>query len=85
LQLIYDTIKNSKSGGSCFDDCLHFFPPKLFSGPFTLLYTSILLNQLTNTIYFMQGSGSWTGGGGMWVELSGKMHVLARLLSAPEN
>lgn len=25
-------------------------------------------------------SGAWTGGGGMWVELSGKMHVLARLL-----
>ena len=44
------------------------------------LYLFILLNQLTNTVYFMQRSGSWTGGGGMWVELSGKMHVLARLL-----
>ncbi|XP_027912240.1 protein CHROMATIN REMODELING 25 [Vigna unguiculata] len=26
-------------------------------------------------------SGSWTGGHGAWVELSGKMHVLARLLA----
>ncbi|KAJ8558441.1 hypothetical protein K7X08_005207 [Anisodus acutangulus] len=25
--------------------------------------------------------GSWTGGAGLWVELSGKMHVLARLLA----
>jgi DNA repair and recombination RAD54-like protein len=81
LQLIYDTIKSNNSGGSGFDDCLRFFPPELFSGRYiTLLYLFILLNQLTNTIYFMQGSGSWTGGGGMWVELSGKMHVLARLL-----
>jgi len=29
---------------------------------------------------FSGRSGSWTGGGGMWVELSGKMHVLAKLL-----
>ncbi|KAJ8504198.1 hypothetical protein OPV22_005084 [Ensete ventricosum] len=29
---------------------------------------------------FSGRSGSWTGGGGVWVELSGKMHVLARLL-----
>ncbi|AQK75165.1 DNA repair and recombination protein RAD54 [Zea mays] len=57
-KLIYDTIKSNNSGVSGFDDCLHFFPPDLFSGR----------------------SGSWTGGGGMWVELSGKMHVLARLL-----
>lgn len=26
-------------------------------------------------------SGAWTGGEGIWVELSGKMHVLARLLA----
>lgn len=26
-------------------------------------------------------SGAWTGGDGTWVELSGKMHVLARLLA----
>ncbi|XP_054787444.1 protein CHROMATIN REMODELING 25 [Prosopis cineraria] len=26
-------------------------------------------------------SGSWTGGDGAWIELSGKMHVLARLLA----
>ncbi|KAL6912084.1 hypothetical protein ACP4OV_000889 [Aristida adscensionis] len=32
------------------------------------------------TELFSGRSGSWTGGGGMWVELSGKMHVLARLL-----
>lgn len=30
---------------------------------------------------FSGRSGSWTGGDGGWVELSGKMHVLARLLS----
>lgn len=30
---------------------------------------------------FSGRSGSWTGGGGLWVELSGKMHVLARLLA----
>ncbi|KAJ4967147.1 hypothetical protein NE237_018996 [Protea cynaroides] len=29
---------------------------------------------------FSGRSGSWTGGEGAWVELSGKMHVLARLL-----
>lgn len=26
-------------------------------------------------------SGSWSGGDGAWVELSGKMHVVARLLA----
>ncbi|KAL3814222.1 hypothetical protein ACJIZ3_015490 [Penstemon smallii] len=30
---------------------------------------------------FSGRSGSWTGGDGIWVELSGKMHVLARLLA----
>ncbi|XP_068642553.1 protein CHROMATIN REMODELING 25 isoform X2 [Aristolochia californica] len=30
---------------------------------------------------FSGRSGSWTGGHGIWVELSGKMHVLARLLA----
>ncbi|KAJ3695883.1 hypothetical protein LUZ60_001260 [Juncus effusus] len=30
---------------------------------------------------FSSRNGSWTGGDGIWVELSGKMHVLARLLS----
>ncbi|KAL0334853.1 UNVERIFIED_CONTAM: protein CHROMATIN REMODELING 25 [Sesamum radiatum] len=30
---------------------------------------------------FSGRSGSWTGGDGVWVELSGKMHVLARLLA----
>ncbi|KAF6144015.1 hypothetical protein GIB67_017623 [Kingdonia uniflora] len=30
---------------------------------------------------FSGRSGSWTGGDGFWVELSGKMHVLARLLA----
>ncbi|XP_042427998.1 DNA repair and recombination protein RAD54-like [Zingiber officinale] len=29
---------------------------------------------------FSGRSGTWTGGAGVWVELSGKMHVLARLL-----
>lgn len=30
---------------------------------------------------FSGRSGTWTGGDGLWVELSGKMHVLARLLA----
>ncbi|RZC59547.1 hypothetical protein C5167_006860, partial [Papaver somniferum] len=30
---------------------------------------------------FFGRSGAWTGGDGVWVELSGKMHVLARLLA----
>ncbi|GFY90011.1 DNA repair/recombination protein [Actinidia rufa] len=30
---------------------------------------------------FSGRSGAWTGGDGSWVELSGKMHVLARLLA----
>ncbi|XP_073125004.1 protein CHROMATIN REMODELING 25 isoform X2 [Henckelia pumila] len=30
---------------------------------------------------FSGRSGSWAGGDGIWVELSGKMHVLARLLA----
>ncbi|PIA56435.1 hypothetical protein AQUCO_00700632v1 [Aquilegia coerulea] len=30
---------------------------------------------------FSGRSGAWTGGDGFWVELSGKMHVLARLLA----
>ncbi|KAH6772670.1 DNA repair/recombination protein [Perilla frutescens var. hirtella] len=33
------------------------------------------------TAMFSGRSGSWTGGDGAWVELSGKMHVLARLLA----
>ncbi|XP_049935835.1 DNA repair and recombination protein RAD54 isoform X2 [Nymphaea colorata] len=57
-KLIFDAIRSGGSG-SGFEDCLHLFPPELFSGR----------------------SGSWTGGGGIWVELSGKMHVLARLLA----
>ncbi|KAL5714185.1 DNA-dependent ATPase protein rad54 [Ranunculus cassubicifolius] len=34
---------------------------------------------------FSGRSGSWTGGDGVWVELSGKMHVLARLLAHLRN
>lgn len=37
LQLIYDTIKSNNSGVSGFDDCLHFFPPDLFSGRYLTL------------------------------------------------
>ncbi|KAL4615457.1 hypothetical protein ACB092_07G126200 [Castanea dentata] len=58
-KLIYDTIKSGSPGTSGFEDCIHLFPPEMFSGR----------------------SGSWTGGEGAWVELSGKMHVLARLLA----
>ncbi|KAG0470025.1 hypothetical protein HPP92_016725 [Vanilla planifolia] len=57
-KLIYDTIKSGGSGISGFENCMHYFPPELFSG--------------------RPGS---CNGGGIWVELSGKMHVLARLLS----
>jgi DNA repair and recombination RAD54-like protein len=82
LQLIYDTIKSNNSGGSGFDDCLRFFPLELFSGRYlTLLSLSFIFAEPSyNYCLLMQRSGSWTGGGGMWVELSGKMHVLARLL-----
>jgi len=31
--------------------------------------------------YCAPRSGAWTGADGLWVELSGKMNVLARLLS----
>ncbi|CAK9168936.1 unnamed protein product [Ilex paraguariensis] len=58
-KLIYDTIRSGNPGTSAFEDCLHIFPPEMFSGR----------------------SGSRTGGDGLWVELSGKMHVLARLLA----
>ncbi|KAL6514250.1 DNA-dependent ATPase protein rad54 [Orobanche hederae] len=34
---------------------------------------------------FSGRSGSWNGGDGIWVELSGKMHVLARLLAHLRN
>ncbi|GER56642.1 DNA repair and recombination protein RAD54 [Striga asiatica] len=34
---------------------------------------------------FSGRSGSWNGGEGVWVELSGKMHVLARLLAQLRN
>jgi len=82
LQLIYDTKKSNNSGGSGFDDCARFFPPELFSGRYlTLLSLSFIFAEPSyNYCLLMQRSGSWTGGGGMWVELSGKMHVLTRLL-----
>lgn len=37
--------------------------------------------SLIPLISYVLRSGSWTGGDGAWVELSGKMHVLARLLA----
>ncbi|KAJ7967452.1 Protein CHROMATIN REMODELING like [Quillaja saponaria] len=58
-KLIYDAIRTGGPGTLGFKDCIHLFPPEMFSGR----------------------SGSWTGGDGAWVELSGKMHVLARLLA----
>ncbi|KAF3773416.1 DNA repair and recombination protein [Nymphaea thermarum] len=71
-KLIYDTIRSGNSG-SGFEDCLHLFPPELFSGRLVMIAIPFDLHQII--------SGSWTGGGGIWVELSGKMHVLARLLA----
>lgn len=32
-------------------------------------------------VFLISRSGAWTGGDGAWVELSGKMQVLARLLA----
>lgn len=58
-KLICDTIRSGSPGTSGFEDCIRFFPPKMFSGRCC----------------------SWTGGAGLWVELSGKMNVLARLLA----
>ncbi|KAF3679880.1 DNA repair and recombination protein RAD54, partial [Capsicum annuum] len=58
-KLICDTIRSGSPGTSGFEDCIRFFPPKMFSGRCC----------------------SWTGGAGLLVELSGKMNVLARLLS----
>ncbi|KAF3682006.1 DNA repair and recombination protein RAD54 [Capsicum annuum] len=59
MKLICDTIRSGSPGTSGFEDCIRFFPPKMFSGRCC----------------------SWTGGAGLLVELSGKMNVLARLLS----
>ncbi|GAB2217617.1 hypothetical protein Drorol1_Dr00000817 [Drosera rotundifolia] len=58
-KLIYDTVRNTSSKSSGFDDCVRFFPHEMFSSR----------------------SGAWVGGDGLWVELSGKMQVLARLLA----
>jgi hypothetical protein len=44
------------------------------------LYQKIVNRLLVSSSGSLARSGAWTGGGGMWVELSGKMHVLARLL-----
>lgn len=43
------------------------------------------LNRIIKSFSFSARSGSWTGGDGVWVELSGKMHVLARLLALLRN
>lgn len=32
MQLIYDTIKSGSPGTTGFQDCIHFFPPEMFSG-----------------------------------------------------
>lgn len=47
---------------------------------FVHMYFMFCVYVLTR-ISFTARSGSWTGGDGAWVELSGKMHVLARLLA----
>lgn len=43
------------------------------------------LNRIIKSFSCSVRSGSWTGGDGVWVELSGKMHVLARLLALLRN
>ena len=45
-----------------------------------IVSSSTIRNPILYVQYFIR-SGSWTGGDGAWVELSGKMHVLARLLA----
>lgn len=50
-----------------------------------LVFVSVRLMHLVPQFSHSKGdilcrSGSWTGGDGGWVELSGKMQVLARLL-----
>lgn len=82
-QLIYDSIKSDKSGTSGFSDCIRFFPPELFSGRYNqILFIWLLTSNfhLSLILIYFSRSGAWTGGAGVWVELSGKMHVLARLL-----
>ncbi|KAJ0981511.1 hypothetical protein J5N97_009766 [Dioscorea zingiberensis] len=70
-KLIYDTIKSGSPCTSGFEDCIRFFPRRAF-------LLKVGFNSITCYSVFL--SGSWTGGGGIWVELSSKMHVLARLL-----
>lgn len=42
---------------------------------------SLISNTTDDFPYYSVRSGSWTGGDGGWVNLSGKMLVLARLLA----
>ncbi|KVH93280.1 Helicase, C-terminal [Cynara cardunculus var. scolymus] len=44
-------------------------------------HPKLIYDTIKSGIPGTSGSGSWTGGEGAWVELSGKMHVLARLLA----
>lgn len=49
-----------------------------------LIYSTVCSQQLVVhrfLVCHLVRAGSWTGGDGSWVELSGKMHVLARLLA----
>lgn len=86
MKLIYDTIKAGSPGTSGFDDCLRFFPPSMFSGRWSsdliVIWMNLILpGPILEIFWSSLRSGSWTGGDGAWVELSGKMHVLARLLA----
>lgn len=59
----------------CSLEGMHFYFP-LFAFPHLVFQHSTLTPCVSSV-----RSGSWTGGDGAWVELSGKMHVLARLLA----
>lgn len=86
VQLIYDTIRAGGSETAGFGDCLKLFPQHLLSSRYCqglqivtshgMICEFNKLDQLWH-LYLVSRSGSWIG----WIELSGKMAVLARLLS----
>jgi hypothetical protein len=82
-QLIYDTIRAGGSEAAGFGDCLKLFPQHLVASRYvheTWICAKIFLvwSIATKLMDMLDcRSGNWPG----WIELSGKMAVLARLLS----
>ena len=87
MQLIYDTVRSGGSNAAGFENCLDYFPSEMFSGRYyscrTVLYSFFLYLFVTvmHKPIFLCRKGSWSGVDGSWIELSGKMSVLARLLA----